>query len=547
MNFLTKLFLIVLLMFLPSSCKEENRKKSVAIDQRPNIVLIMSDDMGYSDIAPYGGEIETPRLAKLAQNGLKFSQFYNAARCCPTRAALMTGCYPHQTGIGHMTNPPSDPQQHDYGVPEYQGFLNTRTVTLAEVLKEAGYRTLMTGKWHLGLDKNNWPLQRGFDKFYGIIPGACDYFKPVHPRGITVDNDRIAITDPDYYTTDAFTDQAIQFINNPGTREDNAPFFLYLAYNAPHWPLQAPQEVIDKYKGRYGEGWSKIREERYARMKEMGLLDADWELTPQDARDWDSLDDEKKKEMDVRMATYAAMIDRMDQNIGKLVDSLKAKGQLENTVILFLNDNGACAEFSELGNGPAENLETKKGGITLGRAWANAANTPYREYKHWVHEGGIATPFIVHWPKGIPKKRRGGIVHEYGFLPDIMATCLELSGATYPDKYNGNTILPISGKSLVPLFKGEAGRLHTEPIFWEHEGNKAVRLGKYKLVQLWEEGKKDNWELYDMEQDRTEMHDLIEKMPEKAEELISLYTKWAQKNKVLPWDKVLRIRAGRKK
>ncbi|MGB7396040.1 MAG: arylsulfatase [Pricia sp.] len=547
MKYPTPTILIALLILLLNSCKEKQGKVAVANDDRPNIVLIISDDMGYSDIAPYGGEIETPRLALLAENGLKFTQFYNAARCCPTRASLMTGTYPHQTGVGHMTNPPENPSRHDYGVSEYQGFLNTSTVTVAEVLKEAGYRTLMTGKWHLGHKESTWPLQRGFDEFYGIIPGASDYFKPVHPRGITVNNDSVAITDPDYYTTDAFTDEAIQLINNPRKEDADTPFFLYLAYTAPHWPLQAPQELIDKYKGKYGEGWQSIRKERYARMKEMGLIDSDWELTPQDSRDWESLDDMKKEEMDLRMATYAAMVDRMDQNIGKLVDSLEATDQLENTVILFLNDNGACAEFSELGNGPAENLKTRKGGITLGRAWANAANTPYREYKHWVHEGGIATPFIVHWSKGITMEKRGGIIREYGFLPDIMATCLELSGATYPEEYNGNTILPFSGKSLVPLLKGDAGRVHTEAIFWEHEGNKAVRLGKYKLVQLWEEDKEDNWELYDMEQDRTEMHNLIRKMPEKAEELISLYDDWAEKNKVLPWAQVMSIREEKKK
>ncbi len=544
MNFRNKLFSVILITFLLSSCKGKNKQESIAKDDRPNIVLIMSDDMGYSDIAPFGGEIETPNLTALAEGGLKFTQFYNTGRCCPTRASLLTGCYPHQAGIGHMTNPPESPDEHDYEVPGYRGSLNTNTVTIAEVLKDAGYRTLMTGKWHVGYtEKKMWPLQRGFDKFYGIIPGATNLFKPEYPRGITLDNDTISISDPNYYTTDAFTDEAIQFIADTDNTNTDSPFFLYLAYNAPHWPIQAPQDVIDKYKGKYSEGWQKLREERYARMKEMGLIDANWKLTEQDSRDWDSLDDDKKKELDLRMAIYAAMVDRMDQNIGKLVDSLKARGQFENTIIMFLNDNGACAEFDELGSGPAEQLETKEGYVlSYGRAWANASNTPYRLYKHYLHEGGIATPFIVHWPKGIPTEKRGETIREYGFLPDLMVTSVDLAKATYPKTYKGNDIVPTSGKSLRPLFQEAPKRIHTEPIFWEHEGNKAVRLGRYKLVQKWEPDITDNWELYDMEKDRTEMHDLSAEMREKTQEMIVLYDDWARKNNVLPWEEVNRIR-----
>jgi len=534
----------LLIILLLAACNRDNKEESTAEDGRPNIVLIMSDDMGYSDIAPYGGEIETPNLTALAENGLKFTQFYNTGRCCPTRASLLTGCYPHQTGIGHMTNPPENPDSHDYGVPGYRGALNTSTVTMAEVLKDAGYRTLMTGKWHLGYtNKEFWPLQRGFDRFYGIIPGATNLFKPEYPRGITVGNDSITIDDADYYTTDAFTDEAIRFISDTEDDKKDSPFFLYLAYNAPHWPIQAPQEVIDKYKGKYKDGWQALREKRYARMQEMGLVDSNWKLTEQDSRDWDSLDEEKKTEMDLRMAIYAAMVDRMDQNIGKLVDSLKARGAYNNTVIMFLNDNGACAEFDELGSGQAEQLETKEGYVlSYGRAWANASNTPYREYKHWLHEGGIATPFIVHWPKGIPREKYGETIREYGFLPDLMVTAVDLADTNYPKEYKGNDIVASAGKSLVPLFRETPKRIHTEPIFWEHEGNKAVRLGKYKLVQKWDADETDNWELYDMEKDRTETADLMATHPEKAEEMIGLYEQWASKNKVLPWDEVQGIR-----
>ncbi|MEM9830915.1 MAG: arylsulfatase [Bacteroidota bacterium] len=535
-----KLFLsaIVLLLFL-LGCAHHLETSKV---KRPNIILIMADDMGFSDIAPYGGEINTPNLSKLAANGIRFTQFYNTARCCPTRASLLTGCYPHQTGIGHMSNSPNRPGGHDYGVPEYRGFLNRNTVTIAEVLKEAGYRTLMTGKWHLGYEKQEqWPRQRGFDNFYGLIPGACNFFKPEPPRGITSGNEPVTITDEDYYTTDAFTDYAIQFITD-SQQEETQPFFLYLAYNAPHWPIQAPQEEIDKYKGKYQEGWQQLRLDRYERMKKIGLIAADWELTPPDSRDWDSLNEEKQAEMDLRMAIYAAMIDRMDQNIGRLMDSLQARDLLSNTLVMFLSDNGACAEFDELGSGSAEQLETKKGYVlSYGRAWANASNTPFRKYKHWLHEGGMATPFIVHWPDGIDAQKNGTWIKEYGFLPDVMATCLEVSGASYPEEYQGNLITSLAGKSLTSLFRGEARSIHSEPIFWEHEGNKAVRLGKYKLVQAWKLENEDNWELYDLEKDRTEMHNLASVMPARVEEMKALYETWATENNILPWTEIRQI------
>ena len=312
--------LLIVASFL-SSCALNSKHEAKNSDSRPNIIVILSDDMGYSDIGCYGGDVETPNLDALAANGLRFTQFYNGARCCPTRASLMTGCYPHQVGIGHMTNTPNNFTQHDLGIPEYRGFLNRNCVTIAEVLKGAGYSTLMTGKWHLGIsDKSKWPMQRGFDKYYGIIPGASNFFKPTYPRGITYMNDTISVTDKDYYTTDAFTDYAIKFIDESKKEKNEKPFFLYLAYTAPHWPIQAPQEVVEKYKGKYMGGWTQLRKKRYERMKEMGLIDKNWELTTQDSREWDSLDDNQKKEMDLRRAIYSAMVDRMDQNIGKLVE-----------------------------------------------------------------------------------------------------------------------------------------------------------------------------------------------------------------------------------
>lgn len=540
------LILLGLVIVSYYSCKQ--KKINVPVDERPNIVLIMSDDMGYSDLAPYGGEINTPNLTALAEGGLKFTQFYNTARCCPSRASLMTGCYPQQAGIGHMTNTPNNKNEHNYGVPEYQGKLSSNTITIAEVLRDSGYSTLMSGKWHLSFhDKTQWPMQRGFDKFYGFIAGAGNYFKPEAPRNIYEGNEIINIVDKNYYTTDIFTDKAIEYINTTKGENKEKPFFLYLAYNAPHWPLQAPKEDIDKYRGKYMNGWEVIRLQRYERMKDMGIIDPSWNLSHDDIVSWNTLDEEKKQEMDLRMAIYAAMVDRMDQNIGRLVSALKAKNLYDNTIIMFLNDNGACAEFDELGSGPKEQLETKEGyALTYGKAWANASNTPYRMYKHWLHEGGIATPFIVHWPKGISKDIKGSIVNQYGFLPDIMATCLDLAETEQPKEYNGNIITQHSGESLKPLFSGMQKQLHTEPIFWEHEGNKAVRLGKYKLVQEWKEDNKDDWELYDLEKDRTETINLIMEIPDKANEMIAMYNAWATKIKVLPWDEVNKIRAKKR-
>lgn len=541
----TWLVLITTFVLLVSGC---DQPQEIEEDSRPNIILIMSDDMGYSDIGAYGGEIETPNLNRLANQGVRFTQFYNTARCCPTRASLMTGCYPHQAGIGHMTNPPNDSVQHDYALPGYRGFLNRNTVTIAEVLQEAGYSTLMSGKWHLGFfGQDKWPLQRGFDKYYGIIAGASNFFHPEPPRGLTLGNESVMPEGKDYYVTDAFTDYAIRFIGESQQENKQQPFFLYLAYTAPHWPLNAFQEDIDKYRGKYSAGWQALREERYERMQEMGLVDSAWALSPQDSREWDSLSDKKKDEMDLRMAIYAAMVDRMDQNIGKLVDSLEARNLLDNTIIMFLNDNGACAEFDELGSGPAEQLGTRQGYVlSYGRAWANASNTPYREYKHWLHEGGIATPLIVHWPQGIEQESQGQLIREYGFLPDIMATCLDLAQAEYPTEYQGNNITPMAGKSLLPVIQGQDGPVHTEPIFWEHEGNKAVRVSNYKLVQDYEEAVSDNWELYDLEKDRTELNNLADLMPEKVREMTALYDAWATKSNVVPWDTVRKIIAEKR-
>ena len=492
---------------------------------RPNIVVVLADDMGYSDIGCYGGEIETPHLDALAAGGLRFTQFYNGARCCPTRASLITGLYPHQVGVGHMTSEGANEGQ-DKGSPGYKGELSEACATLAEVLRSAGYQTLMSGKWHVGTFQGTWPRDRGFDRYYGILRGASNYFRPSPDKLLMLD--RTPIEPPeDFYATDAFTDHAIEFLR--GTEErDERPFFLYLAYTAPHWPLHAHPEDVARYRGKYLQGWDALRSARLGRMREMGILDERWALTARDAPAWDGLPEERRAELDHRMALYAAQVDRMDQGVGRVVATLEQLGELEDTLILFLVDNGGCAEGGNFGGGPKEQLGTRKGYmLSYGRGWANASNTPFRRYKHWVHEGGIASPLIVHWPAGI--EARGELRHQVGHLVDVMATCVDVSGAEYPTERAGRAVPPMEGTSLVPALADEP--LERGALFWEHEGNVAVRRGDWKLVAR----HGGEWELYDLAADRTETVDLAHEHPELARELQALHSRWAERCGVLPW------------
>lgn len=536
----------------------------------PNIILIMSDDMGYSDIGCYGGEINTPNLDALAGNGLRFTQFYNTARCCPTRASLMSGLHPHQAGVGHMMN--------DRGTPAYQGNLNQRCMTIAEVLKTAGYSTYMTGKWHVtplkpsreNPDKHNWPLQRGYDRFFGTIHGAGSFYDP---NTLTSGNEFIAPGEEFYYT-DAISDTAVKFILE---HRGEQPFFLYMPYTAAHWPMHALPEDIARYDGMYDMGWDELRKERYARMVEMGLIRPEWEMS--EAWPETPWEDEELKEWHAHcMEVYAAMIDNMDQGIGRVVKALEDKGELDNTLIFFLQDNGACAENFGWGRSGAdtirvdpdtlrpyppgylqqdmEPLQTRDGrpvrvgyGVYPGpadtyvgydKSWANASNTPFRMFKHWVNEGGISTPLIVHWPDGFSSK--GGFRWQPGQLVDIMATCVDVAGADYPESFNGHAITPMEGTSLVPAF--ENLELEREYLYFEHEGNRAIRKGKWKLVsEAWfwphmldniNELPLEKWELYDLEADRTELHNLADQYPELVEELAAEWMRWAERTGAVP-------------
>ena len=497
---------------------------------RPNIILILADDMGFSDIGCYGSEIATPNLDRLAGNGARFSSFYNCARCCPTRASLLTGLYPHQAGVGHMTGP-----AFDYGTPGYQGRLADNTATIAEALRPAGYRTLMAGKWHLGDGPGLLPPDRGFDRYLGIVGGATSYFWPKLVSG----REPVA-TPADCYTTDLFTDAALGFVRE--ARADRRQYFLYLAYNAPHWPLHARPEDIEKYEGRYAGGWDKLRAERHERQKSIGIVDPRWPLSPRDPKvpAWDSLSAEQRKKMSRKMAVYAAMVDRLDQNIGRVVADVTAAGELDNTLILFLSDNGACAEVGAMGfdyqpkypTPPARTVEeigTPHSFASYGRSWSNAGNTPFRMHKHWVHEGGISSPLIAHWSARLVSRP----VAEVGHVMDLMPTLLDAAGATAPAERKGRPVQPLEGRSLLPAMTG--GTLPARALGWEHEGNRAWRDGEWKLVSSFPDG--GNWELHNLSDDRTELDDLSAKLPQKVAAMTKDYAAWAARVGVVAWKK----------
>lgn len=522
---------------------------------RPNIIIILNDDMGYSDIGCYGGEVDTPNLDSLALNGLRYSQFYNSPRCSPSRASLLTGLHPHQTGIGILT--------YDTGPEGYAGNLSENCVTIPEVLKGQGYRTYMSGKWHVASSltepSSAWPRQRGFDAFYGTIIGAGSFY---HPNTLTRENETIeqeAVEDPEFFYTDAISDQAARYVRDHGRDHAEDPFFLYVAYTAPHWPLHAHEEDIAKYKGRFDEGWDELREQRLERLVRAGLIHPKWQLSERDPSQPPFEKAEHKDWLIRCMEVYAAQIDRMDQGIGRLLTALEETGQMEDTLILFLSDNGGCAEDIpedveprqlvedlmiaqyrtrdgrevRIGNDPSVMPGPEDTYQSYGTAWANLSNTPFRLYKHWSHEGGISTPLIAHWPNGI--REHGAIRHAPGQLPDIMATILDIVGAEYPQERKGNNIPPCEGTSLAPSFSGEMPE--RGPLFWEHEGNAAMREGRWKLVRNYP----GPWELYDMEEDRTELNDLADVYPERVETMARVYQEWADRCGVIPREKILQI------
>jgi len=470
----------------------------------PNIVLIMADDLGYSDIGCYGGEIQTPNIDRLAAEGLRFSQFYNNAICVPTRASLMTGLYPRGEKFR----------------------LTPKMVTVAEVLRTAGYQTVLSGKWHLGAESPRRPIDRGFDEFYGLTDGCCNYFDPSLPdppyesdrtRIFAHNAEHITKFPENFYTTDAFTDHAIETVKR--FVKTGKPFFLHLAFTAPHSPIQARPEDIAKYRGKYRMGWDALRRKRYARQLELKFLAQNWKLSGRDplVYDWHTANHDWE---DLRMAVYAAMVDRMDQDIGRVLRTLKELNLETNTVVIFLSDNGSNSE--EADHRDTSHIPGPKTSYTyVGPAWAWAHNTPFRRYKTWAYEGGISTPLIVRWP-GVVKP--GTLTHQIGHVIDLMPTCLEIAGVPYPKTFDGNTILPVEGRSLLPILRG-GKRPPPEALFWAQLGNRAVRQGKWKLV--WDVDFK-HWELYDMETDRTERDNMATRHPAQVKALALAYEQWAK-------------------
>ncbi len=488
----------------------------------PNIVVILVDDMGFSDLGCYGSEIPTPNLDALAANGLRFTQFYNTARCCPTRASLLTGLYPHQAGVGHMTK--------DQGVPGYRGHLNDSCVTIAEVLRPAGYFTAMSGKWHVGQEHGATPWARGFDRSLNAAAGGF-YFAGAKRAQLFLNGEAIANDDPrlpkDWYSTDLWTTFGLKFIDEAIAAKK--PFYLHLCHNAPHFPLQAPAEEIAKFRGKYKEGWGGLRDQRIERQRQLGIIDPSWEKSPRpaDVKLWREHSPQEQDRFDHIMAVYAAVVHRMDKAVGDLVAGLRARGVLEDTLILFMSDNGGNAESGPGGRTEGDPARADSSWF-CGESWAFMENAPFRLYKHYNHEGGIATPLIAHWPSGIGAK--GELRHQPGHLIDIMATCVDVSGASYPKEIGAKAIQPMEGKSLVPAFGNQP--IARDALYWEHEGNAAIRAGDMKLVRR---GRGGAWELYDMKADRTEQHDLASARPDITNELAAKWQAWAERAHVVPY------------
>lgn len=525
-----KSFSVFILLILVLSSGVHAQKKSV--QKKPNLILIMVDDMGYSDIGSYGSEISTPNLDKLASEGIRFREFYNNSICAPTRASLITGQYPHRAGMGYF--------DVNLGLPPYQGFLNRESLTIAEVLKQSGYSTLMSGKAHLGKDSLSWPNQRGFEQFYGFIPGASNFFdigtygkaEPV----VLIRNNRKENLKPGEYLTNKITDNALLFLDEQN--KTNKPFFLYLAFNAPHWPLQALPEDIAKYKGRYDIGWDSLRIQRLAKQKQLGILLPDQRVANRDPEvpQWDNLTYEQKILWKSKMEVYAAMIDRVDQSIGRLMEKLKVLGKDDNTLIIFISDNGAQGGYSSPQRKPVRNsgpIGSPGSYDYQEQNWAYVSNTPFRQYKNNMHEGGFSSPFIAWWPQHVPASK---LVKGTAHLIDIAPTFYELAGAQYPATYGGNKINALPGKSLVPVITGKVEQVDRgEPLFWERAGNRAVRKGNWKIVSTYPGYK---WELFDLSTDRGETKDLSALKPEVVNELSADYFKWAERNGVVDYDRI---------
>ncbi|MFI8137005.1 arylsulfatase AtsA [Pseudomonas aeruginosa] len=527
------------------------------MSKRPNFLVIVADDLGFSDIGAFGGEIATPNLDALAIAGLRLTDFHTASTCSPTRSMLLTGTDHHIAGIGTMADALTPELE---GKPGYEGHLNERVVALPELLREAGYQTLMAGKWHLGLKPEQTPHARGFERSFSLLPGAANHygFEPPYdestPRilkgtpALYVEDERYLDTLPEgFYSSDAFGDKLLQYLKE---RDQSRPFFAYLPFSAPHWPLQAPREIVEKYRGRYDAGPEALRQERLARLKELGLVEADVEAHPVLAltREWEALEDEERAKSARAMEVYAAMVERMDWNIGRVVDYLRRQGELDNTFVLFMSDNGAegalLEAFPKFGpdllgfldrhyDNSLENIGRANSYVWYGPRWAQAATAPSRLYKAFTTQGGIRVPALVRYPR---LSRQGAISHAFATVMDVTPTLLDLAGVRHPGKrWRGREIAEPRGRSWLGWLSGETEAAHDENTVtgWELFGMRAIRQGDWKAVYLPAPVGPATWQLYDLARDPGEIHDLADSQPGKLAELIEHWKRYVSETGVV--------------
>lgn len=529
---------------------------AVGAESKPNLLLIVADDMGFSDAGCYGGEIRTPNLDALAARGLRATDFHTAPSCSPTRSMMLTGTDNHIAGIGNMAEWAGPDQK---GKPGYEGHLNHRVITVASLLRDSGYHTYMAGKWHLGEKPDAWPATRGFERDLTLLQGAGSHWGdmlgllPSEPKvAYTRNGEKLESLPEDYYSSKNLTDTIIRNISE--NRADGKPFFAYLAYQAPHGPLAVPDAWRDKYKGRYDQGYDAIRAERLARQKKLGIVAQDTATFPRlpNIPAWDKLTDEQRKQSARKMELYAAMIEYMDDQIGRLLDFLKQSGQLDNTVIVFLSDNGAAGEdmtelldklsptargwFEKTFDNRIENWGRPGSCVEYGPAWAQVSSVPFRQYKGVEAEGGIRTPLIICGP-GV--SQRGTVNHSLLHVMDITPTFLESAGVDHPSAASAGAFAAPQGKSMWPLLAGRkpATRGAADWVGWELFGNRAIRQGDWKLLRMLPAaGGTGNWELFNLKNDAAETRDLSAAHPDKCKALISLWDEYVKKNGVIVSD-----------
>ena len=539
---------------------------NLAAEARPNVLLILADDLGYSDLGCYGGEISTPHIDRLARGGIRYSDFYNSARCCPSRASLLTGLHPHQAGIGGMVTPQPDPVKG----PAYTGHLLPTCATLAELLGDAGYSTWMVGKWHLG---NPDPIERGFQNYYGFRRFGSHSENQWDPaRYVRLPESakpEFSYPEGRFYVTDVFTDYALEFLKQARQQKSARPggaaakpWFLYLAHSSPHFPIHAPRTTIDKYVPTYRKGWDVLRAERFERMKKLGLVPAMATMPPRDMvpvdRDdiangfsgrqnpaWDSLPADRREDLAWRMATFAAMVEHVDQSVGRIVGDLEKNGELANTLILFLSDNGACYEWGPFGfdgesrqgvtilhkGADLDKVGQRDSFQSYGSSWANLGNTPLKLYKHFCHEGGISSPLLIHWPAGVT--RQEAWVADPAHIMDIVPTVLAAAGVSYPARHNSQPLTPLEGTSLLPALPGKS--LPTRALAFEHQEARGLRKGDWKIAWSKRQTHEPAWELYNLRADRSEQTNLASSHPEIVQELAGDWLDWARRVKVYPF------------